>query len=138
VDVADSIGSTGGRKRKRTYAELEEQLAYAEARAKAAEARAKAAEEREKNTQRKLINVMKIIQRVKDRNAALRRALIRAKTDRLTHTWAICNGVITRLYNVRATLIGKNRLLKNCGSGRLERSSDAKEGLAGLSTHLLS
>jgi len=132
VDAADSIGSTGGRKRKRTYAELEEQLAYAEARAKAAEARAKAAEEREKNTQRKLINVMKIIQRVKDRNAALRRALIRAKTDRLTHTWAICNGVITRLYNVRAALLGKKKAVEEMWVRRTGALKRRKGGIGGL------
>jgi len=103
------IGGTGPRKR--SYEEMEQELA---------------------STQRELSVTKRKLLRAKQRNVAVRKALSRAKTDRLTHTWGIrSDGTLARLYNVTPVRAAKKKAVDEQWirqSGALKR----RKGIGGL------
>ena len=103
------IGGTGPRKR--SYEEMEQELA---------------------STQRELSVTKRKLLRAKQRNVAVRKALSKAKTDRLTHTWGIrSDGTLARLYNVTPVRAAKKKAVDEQWirqSGALKR----RKGIGGL------
>ena len=110
------IGGTGPRKR--SYEEM---------------AQALASTQRELSlTQRELSVANRKLLRVKQLNVAVRKALSRAKADRLTHTWGIrTNGTLARLYSVTPVRAAKKKAVDEQWvrqSGALKR----RKGIGGL------
>ena len=122
-----SIVDTGGRKR--TCEEMEQLLA-------AEKARANDAEERADRTQRELGATKRRLRRSKERNVTCRKALSRAKGDRLTHTWGVrADGTVARLYSVNIARTGKRKAIDDQyvrQSGALKR----RKGIGGLEYNL--
>ena len=84
------------------------------------------------STQRELSVTKRKLLRAKQRNVAVRKALSKAKTDRLTHTWGIrSDGTLARLYSVTPVRAAKKKAVDEQWirqSGALKR----RKGIGGL------